>query len=532
MMIPYVSAENVTIDNSMSIQDAVNSVNDNDTIFLSPGTYVESGINIDKNITLQGMGTASEVIIDGNHTNSIILVNSVSKVKFFNLTFINGKGPDYGGAIHSELGGQIYVDCCDFINNTAGHNGGAIDIAGEEHRIKWQVFTNYGFLNATNCNFINNKAGHDGGAIATYWGNSYIYNSTFRLNYAERDGGSIRVGVYSTTLTENCTFDNNTAKEWGGALYNWPGQLTVNNCTITNNKAGIQGGAMITSGGLTVTNSKIINNTAVRKGGVIFIAEETPHIPSTVIFSNNIISGNTAKSGSLVYVDETTATGTSFDGNYWDIDPNSDAWDKAFITHDLIDSPTIFVDEDGNTYVVTPKEKPTNTEENTHVPEEKPNHVEIPEEKVNDTENPEITNQTDNIVENTTNENQQTNSSDVIEENKTQTETNNVETSSTQTIPEQIQEMIEEIIDSANAQSNSTTIKEDTNVGSNDLESAQNQNQNQAEPQSTAGKESSAHEITKKDVSKQAEQSPIPYIVAVIAVLAILIFGYTRRKDE
>ena len=45
--------------------------------------------------------------------------------------------------IHSELGGQIYVDRCDFINNTAGHNGGAIDIAGEQHRIKWEVFTNY-----------------------------------------------------------------------------------------------------------------------------------------------------------------------------------------------------------------------------------------------------------------------------------------------------------------------------------------------------------------------------------------------------
>ena len=133
LMIPCVFAENVTIDNTMSIQDAVNSVNDCDTIYLTPGTYVESGIKIDKNITLQGMGSADEVIIDGNHSNSIILVNSISQVKFFNLTFINGNSPDYGGAIHSELGGQIYIDCCNFINNTARVNGGAIDIGGENY---------------------------------------------------------------------------------------------------------------------------------------------------------------------------------------------------------------------------------------------------------------------------------------------------------------------------------------------------------------------------------------------------------------
>ena len=52
LMIPCVCAENVTIDNTMSIQDAVNNVNDNDTIYLTPGTYTESGIKIDKNITL------------------------------------------------------------------------------------------------------------------------------------------------------------------------------------------------------------------------------------------------------------------------------------------------------------------------------------------------------------------------------------------------------------------------------------------------------------------------------------------------
>lgn len=509
-MIPYVSAGNVTIDNSMSIQDAVSMVNDNDTIFLSPGTYVESGIKIDKNITLQGIGTSDEVIIDGNNKNTIILVNSISKVKFFNLTFINGNSPDYGGAIHSEFGGQIYVDHCNFINNTATINGGAIDIAGEQHRIKWQVFTNYGFLNATNCNFINNKAGHDGGALATYWGNSYVYNSVFRLNYAERDGGSVRVGIYSTTLTENCTFDNNTAKEWGGALYNWPGELIVNNCTISNNYAGRQGGAMITSGPLTVTNSKIINNTAVKKGGVVYIAEETPHIPSTAIFENNYIEGNTAKVGSLVYADETTATGTNFNNNYWDINPDSDTWTNAFITNDLIDNPTTFLDENGNKITVTPK--PSNVKNNTHVPEQKTNHTEIPE----------FMNETNNATDETMENNSQTNISTPENAN---TE-NNVDVANENIV----NEMIEKIIEHANVQNNSTTIL-DTSIGIDNSQVNEAQNQQDSDS-SNSREESKSHEIVKKDATKQTEQSPLPYVIAILIILIILGYGYYRNNKK
>ena len=522
LMIPCVCAENVTIDNTMSIQDAVNNVNDNDTIYLTPGTYTESGIKIDKNITLQGMGTADEVIIDGNNSNTIILVNSVSQIKFFNLTFINGNSPDYGGAIHSELGGQIYVDSCNFINNTAKINGGAIDIAGEQHNIKWQVFTNYGFLNATDCKFINNKAYHDGGALATYWGNSYVYNSYFSQNYADRDGGSIRVGVYSTTFTENCTFDNNTAKEWGGALYNWPGELTVNNCTITNNNAGKQGGAMITSGPLTVTNSKIINNTAVKKGGVVYIAEETPHIPSTVIFKNNYIEGNYAKQGSLVFADETTSTATTFDGNYWDIDPTSDEWAKNFITNDLINMPTKFIDENGNIITLIPKEKVTPTDITPHVPEERADHHDIPEiinqtndttsEKTENTTIPENTEKTENatIPENTE-------KTDIV---KQKTEISNIVKNT---------EILEELVKNVDTQFNSTTIQ-DSNIGENPSQSSESIPD--SSQSSAADDASTAHEIVKKDVAKKSTDSPLPYIIAIIVILAILGYGFLKSNKN
>ena len=468
-MIPLSSAGNVTIDNTTSIQNAVNNANGSgDTIFLKPGTYYESGIHIDKNITLQGLGTPDQIIIDGQYKNTIMLINSVSQVKFFNLTFIHGNSPDYGGAIHSELGGQIYVDSCDFIDNYAATNGGAIDIAGEQHNEKRILVTNFGYLKATNCNFINNEVGHDGGAIATYWGNSYVYNSYFTKNYAKRDGGAIRVGVYSTTLTENCIFDNNTAKEWGGALYNWPGQLNVNNCTISNNYAGEQGGAMITSGGLTVRNSLIVNNTGVSRGGVLVISEELPQIPSTVIFENNFISGNKAMNGSLVYVEETTSTLTNFNKNYWDVDPNSAEWQDAFITNNLINNPTEFLNNEENSNPVNPAP----VEENTEQPEQ----------------------------------------------------TNTTETSENSQNGE-ITEPSENIINNRNALSNSTNAV-NSNVGSN------NEAINSQASQSSSSEKKTAHEIVKKGVNKQTMQSPLVYVAVILILLIILGYGYYRHNKN
>ena len=78
--------------------------------------------------------------LDGQHIDSIILINSVSTVKFddrsesqtLDIAFINSAGHDYGGAIHSEHGGKVYADTCIFKDNKANENGGAISVAGEQ----------------------------------------------------------------------------------------------------------------------------------------------------------------------------------------------------------------------------------------------------------------------------------------------------------------------------------------------------------------------------------------------------------------
>ena len=272
-----------------------------------------------------------------------------------------------------------------------------------------------------------------------------------------------------------------------------------------------------------MTNSKIINNTAVKKGGVVYIAEETPHIPSTVIFENNYIEGNTAKVGSLVYADETTATGTNFNNNYWDIDPNSDAWTNAFITNDLIDSPTIFIDENGNKITVTPK--PSIVENNTHVPEEKTNHTEIPE----------FMNETNATADEKVENNTQTNTTlpentDNTQSNITMPENTNTESNNNAVNENTANEIIEEIIEHANVENNSTTILK-TSIGIYDSQANEAQSQQDSDS-SNAGEKNKAHEIVKKDTAKQTEQSPLPYVAAILIILIILGYGYYRNNKK
>ncbi len=500
--IPVVSAEenttsdNIEIDNSItigpddSIQEAVNNANSSSTIYLTPGTYYQHGIEVNKNLTFQGKGNAQDVIIDGEKKNNLFSINSVSTVTFINITFINGKSPEWGGAINSEHGGKIYVDSCIFENNTAGVNGGAIAISGEQINHYGTKITHKGYLKVNNSQFINNYAGHDGGAVCTYWGDTYIYSSVFRYNYAYRDGGATRTGVYSTTTVEDCIFENNTAREWGGALYNWPGELTVNNCTIANNTAGTKGAAIITSGPLEVTNSHITNNYG--ETGVIYVDEETPAIPSRVIFHNNYIVDNYPEDGKIFVIDQSTAKDSDINNNYFGTTNTTTIVDDETGNFPI---PTKFINKNPDTPVDPTPDTPVN-----------PNTPDTP---ANST-NPDTPVNPNTPV---TPSNPDTN----IPANQTENPTNNF----IDGVISAITNEVNKVTSNANKiVSNST--ENNINVGTDASQ--------EATKSSDSGK--SVHELHNKEVSKQTQINPIPYILVLIIVFAVLIFGYYRHKKN
>ena len=77
---------------SQELINRIETANDGDTILIEPGTYKLHGINITKNISLQGNGNPREVIIDGEELSTIFFIQDIGvTAKFNNLTFINGK---------------------------------------------------------------------------------------------------------------------------------------------------------------------------------------------------------------------------------------------------------------------------------------------------------------------------------------------------------------------------------------------------------------------------------------------------------
>ena len=216
---------------------------------------------------------------------SALYINGVSYLA--NCYFINNYATSsvngtYGGAIYVKYGSDMIN--CTFANNTAKTSGAAIYSIGTILKLDNCTFTEnllngvdaYGGAvyswdcNITNCNFINNTATHDGGAIYLYSGSCELSNNIFVNNIAQRNGGA----VYSYTHINvyMCNFTNNVADS-GGAIC---ASLDLSDCNFINNYATSDGGAInapVPNKGVTfyfnINNALFINNTANRSGGSV-----------------------------------------------------------------------------------------------------------------------------------------------------------------------------------------------------------------------------------------------------------------------
>ncbi|MFM5883408.1 putative outer membrane repeat protein [Methanobrevibacter gottschalkii DSM 11977] len=284
-------------DASSDLENEIINSKNGDIILIKPGTYNIHNITItNKTITLQGIGNPSDIIIDGGKQSSIFLINNITTcVTFKNLTFINGLSYNFGGAICINTG-SVYIDNCQFINNTAlnNTNAGAISNYGNED--------NKAYLLVNNTLFMNNHADHDGGAVTTCYANSDMYNCVFINNTAVRDGGAVRVSVYGYGHVEDCIFMYNHADEWGGAYYSWSGTSKINRCIFMNNTAGTNGGAVMVSGNLDLENSIIVNNSGGKTGGSFYIQEPMYQAKTYINVNNNLITNNSSPKGQEIYV--------------------------------------------------------------------------------------------------------------------------------------------------------------------------------------------------------------------------------------
>ena len=219
----YDSNDTITLSSNYTF----NGTDDDDSDFIH-------GISINRAVTIDGKGCA----IDGSQKARIFNIGNGGTVKFLNINFINGKATGSGwetdgGAIIAMYRNCV-VECCNFTNNTAKFQGGALmRVTAHNCTFTGNTANEYGGAiaqgSADNCVFTGNTAENEGGAI--YGGSAY--NSTFTGNTAERDGGAIAYGD-----AYNSIFTGNTAEVSGGAIIgdeDYPGYYSATLCMFGSN---------------------------------------------------------------------------------------------------------------------------------------------------------------------------------------------------------------------------------------------------------------------------------------------------------
>ena len=200
----------------------------------------------------------------GNKEHQIFNFGSEMQCKFDGINFVEGYASSRGGVLSIGTGSLEFTNC-NFSDNEAGENGGAI------------YFKSGGQLTFDDCDFTNNKVPTDenlgglGGAIYCGSGTSALVITVDRgtISGNEAYRGGFIVSYNADATFNNVTFTGNEVTGGGGAIYtNSSPEFTLNDCTFTENKA-LFGGAVNASGTLNVNGCRFEDNYASGNAGAI-----------------------------------------------------------------------------------------------------------------------------------------------------------------------------------------------------------------------------------------------------------------------
>ncbi|UCG48095.1 MAG: hypothetical protein JSU94_21785, partial [Phycisphaerales bacterium] len=130
------------------------------------------------------------------------------------------------------------------------------------------LMVDYSDVIVKDCTFVNNSAEYNGGAMAFWNGRVIFKRCAFIGNAAVKNGGAIHTDGCDTCrgsylLLENCTFLDNHAWIYGGAVSNRSTSITsLVNCLVAGNYAAGSGGGLYDHGyyGCRLTNCTLVGN--------------------------------------------------------------------------------------------------------------------------------------------------------------------------------------------------------------------------------------------------------------------------------
>ncbi|WP_407432923.1 lectin like domain-containing protein [Methanobrevibacter sp.] len=268
----------------INIQQALDSANDGDRIYIAPGTYSGAGnVNfmIEKEVNIEAQGP--NVIFDGkNETNILKITTSNTIIK--GLTFKNGYS-NSGSASYIQRALNVSFIDCEFIDNSAKNYGGAI-------------YTEFSTISIINCSFLGNSALFGGSAYLEYSISQFI-NTLFINNKANNASGAIYTTVSMNSI-DKCDFINNSVSAktpYGGAVAFYHYESNISNSKFINNSINGEygyGSSIFNYGNLNINNTTISNNRQNTKNKIdnsVYTIIGKSNIENTII-ENNTCSGD------------------------------------------------------------------------------------------------------------------------------------------------------------------------------------------------------------------------------------------------
>ena len=318
--------DNVTISNLKLING--NASENGGAIFANSDIILNNVIFINNNATKNGGALFN---FETTKITNCIFSNNTAKYSGGNVfaggpadiaysAFINSTGST-GTAIYCNQ--SLTVTDSTFANLISKANGGAI-YNSNITKIKNCIFNNntavwggsiYSLNNITiiNSTFANSKSRYSAAVYAQE--NISISDSYFVDLYANATAGAIGIRNPNNIEINHCILANTKAEKNGGGIYIDMGNVArIFHTYITNssfiNCSGDFGGALVQLGGnLTIENSAFSNNTASYDGGAVFVSGTYLNLDNNAFDSNNILNNNSSNGGA-VYCDRSIVNAT------------------------------------------------------------------------------------------------------------------------------------------------------------------------------------------------------------------------------
>ena len=283
----------------------------------------------------QGEATLDDVGFTNNSANYGGAIQAYGAViSAINSDFVGGIAQIEGGAFNVNKCVSVEVNGCNFSENSATTNGGAVffyvwdqssvlpftsinsvyrnNTAG---RNGGAIATNYANVTVEGGEFVNNSVPNgkdgsvegEGGAIRTEVGSIAVSGATFTANNAAI-GGALRLQAGEATISDS-TFTDNIAIEFGGAIQAWNAPITVESSDFTGNTCAGRGGAiqMIAAVSLETTACNFTENTASEYGGAIdfgWSSASSQFVSTASNYTGNEVGNN----GGAIHLFSATAT--------------------------------------------------------------------------------------------------------------------------------------------------------------------------------------------------------------------------------